>query len=163
MNNNENLDTELFQLFLKYYERITEKARRNQGFKFGQNNYHLFSKEEKEGIKFFNFMSKIFDLNSDLEKTHVFTRRFPIKEYYEKHDIDQLSFIKYHYEVFIHKIHTLLEVKKLWLNSFYNIGLKEEDCNWKNLKKYSKIQESPAKIICSIWSKRNLNSIMSIN
>lgn len=140
-------ELELRQSFLEFYQRTRKSATEHPEFKLGQNNYHLLSKSGKEASRAFIFMTKIYDLITDLERTHTFIKRFPLKEYYEKNDIDQLDFIKYHYEVFIHKIHTLLEVKKLWLNDFYEIGLKEKDCNWNNLKKYNKIQNSIAKII----------------
>ncbi|MEP6262815.1 MAG: hypothetical protein ABJ092_14660 [Gillisia sp.] len=153
MDNDKVSDFELRKFFLEYYEKSRNTATQHPDFKLGQNNYHLLSEDAKEASQVFKFMNKIYGLTSDLEKTHIFMRRFPIRDYYEKNDIDQLDFIKYHYEVFLHKIHTLLEVKKLWLNDFYNIGLKEEDCNWNNLKSYSKIQKSPAKFIIEFYFK----------
>ncbi len=140
-------ELELRKSFLEFYEKTRKTATEHPEFKLGQNNYHLLSKKGKEASRVFNFMTKIYGLITDLERTHTFIRRFPLKDYYEENDIDQLDFIKYHYEVFIHKVHTLLEVKKLWLNDFYEIGLKEKDCNWNNLKTYNKIQKSPAKTI----------------
>jgi len=144
MQKDNELFLELMDYFFKYIERSRKNATEHPDYKIGKNNYHLLSENEKMAIGILKYMSKVFGLNSDLEKTHTFIRRFPIKEYYKKNEIDQLEFIKYHYEVFIHKIHTLLEVKKLWLNDFFEIGLKEEDCNWNKLKTYKKIQKSPA-------------------
>lgn len=153
MSNDKITEFELRKFFLEYYENSSKTATQHPDFKLGKNNYHLLSEDAKEANQVFNLMNKIYGLTSDLEKTHTFMRRFPIKDYYEKNDIDQLDFIKYHYEVFLHKIHTLLEVKKLWMNDFYNIGLKEEDCNWNNLKSYPKIQNSPAKFIIEFYFK----------
>ncbi|HLS11810.1 MAG TPA: hypothetical protein VK050_06585 [Flavobacteriaceae bacterium] len=151
---NENVsDLELRKYFLEYYQKLKKTATKHPEFKLDQNNYHLLSKDAKEASQMLNYMSKIDGLLADLEKTAVFIRRFPLKEYYQKNDIDQLDYIKYHFEVFIHKIHTLLEVKKLWLNEFYEIGLDERDCNWNNLKNYKKIQKSPAKIIIDNYYK----------
>ncbi|SFN99468.1 hypothetical protein SAMN04487989_10876 [Bizionia echini] len=150
----ENLsELELRQSFLEFYHRTRKSATEHPEFKLGQNNYHLLSENGKEASRAFNFMIKVYDLITDLERTHTFIKRFPSKDYYEKNDIDQLDFIKYHYEVFIHKTHTLLEVKKLWLNDFYEIGLKEKDCNWNNLKTFNKIQNSTAKIIIENYYK----------
>ena len=153
MNDDNVTDFELRKFFLEYYEKARKTATEHPEFKLGQNNYHLLSKNAKEAGRILDFMTRISGLTSDLDKVQVFIRRFPLKEYYETNDIDQLDFIKYHYEVFIHKIHTLLEVKKLWMNDFYKIGLKEEDCSWDNLKKYNEIQKSPAKIILDAYYK----------
>ncbi|MBN3584814.1 hypothetical protein JYB64_20650 [Algoriphagus aestuarii] len=153
MQTDEDLDLELMNFFFNYFENSRKEVTEHPEYNIGKNNYHLLSNNAKEASRILTFMGKIFGLNSDLEKTYTFIRRFPIKDYYQKNDIDQLEFIKYHYEVFIHKIHTLLEVKKLWLNDFYEIGLKEEDCNWNKLKTYSKIQMSPAKIIIENYFK----------
>ncbi|PIE48249.1 MAG: hypothetical protein CSA40_01330 [Flavobacteriales bacterium] len=141
------LDSRLIESFLEYYGKSIKAASEHPNYELNQSNFHRLSKEEKEARRVFSYMNKVYGLISDLEKTHTFIRRFPIKEYYNKNNINQLDFIKYHYEVFIHKVHTLLEVKKLWLNDFYEIGLKEKDCNWNNLKGYQKIQKSPTKII----------------
>lgn len=107
MDNDKVSDFELRQFFLEYYEKSSKTATQHPDFKLGQNNYHLLSEDAKEVSQVFNFMNKIYGLTSDLEKTHIFMRRLPIRDYYEKNDIDQLDFIKYHYEVFLHKIHTL--------------------------------------------------------
>lgn len=150
----ENLsELELRKSFLEFYNKTRKSATEHPDFKMGQNNYHLLSNDGKETSLLFNYMMKVNGLIDDLQRTHTFIRRFPLKEFYEENEIDQLDYIKYHYEVFIHKIHTLLEVKKLWLNDFYNIGLKEEICNWNNLKTHAKIQNSPAKIIIDSYFK----------
>ena len=146
-------ELELRKSFLEFYGRTRKSATEHPDFKIGENNYHLLSNNGKEASLVFNYMMKVYGLITDLERTHTFIKRFPLKEYYESNDIDQLDFIKYHYEVFIHKIHTLLEVKKLWLNDFYKIGLKEKDCSWDKLKTYTKIQKSPTKIIVDSYYK----------
>ncbi len=146
-------ELELRKSFLEFYSKMGKSVTEHPDFKIGQNNYHLLSENGKEASRVFVFMTKVYGLLTDLERTHTFIKRFPLKKYYEANEIDQLDFIKYHYEVFIHKIHTLLEVKKLWMNDFYNIGLKEEDCNWNNLKTHNKIQNSPAKIIIEFYFK----------
>ncbi|WP_157609326.1 Cthe_2314 family HEPN domain-containing protein [Psychroflexus torquis] len=144
---------ELRKFFLEYYRKTREIVKIHPEYKLGQNNYHLLSQDAKDASRLFNFMNKVYGLISDLEKTHTFIKRFPLKDYYQSNDIDQLDFIKYHFEVFIHKVHTLLEVKKLWVNDFYGIGLKEEDCNWNNLKSYDKIKKSPTSIIIKNYFK----------
>lgn len=146
-------DVELRKIFFIHYNFKIKEECQNPDYDINKNNYHLFTKEGKQASRFFNYMTKVTDLISDLNKTLVFIRRFPSKEYYKSNDINQLNFIKYHFEVFIHKIHTLLEVKKLWLNDFYEIGLKEQNCNWENLMKYEKIQKSPASAIIKNYFK----------
>ena len=144
---------ELIKYFSSYYAKIIRSASKHPDFKSNQNNHHLLSENAKEANRIFDFMGRLNGLTSDLDKIQTFIRRFPLKKYYKSNDIDQLDYVKYHYEVFIHKIHTILEVKKLWMNDFYNIGLKEEDCNWNNLKGYSEIQKSPTKIIIDSYFK----------
>lgn len=147
-------EPELRELFLDFFEKSRKEATEHQDYDINKNNnYHLLSESGKKASRVFKYMNLLLDLLSDLEKTHTFIKRFPLKEYYEKNDIDQLDFIKYHYEVFIHKVHTIIEVKKLWLNDFYEIGLKEKDCNWKNLKGKKKLQKSSAKIIIENYYK----------
>lgn len=159
MSNQEYLDDdkltafELRKYFLEYYEKSTRPVTKHPDFLSNKNNYHLLSENAKEASRVFDFMSRLTGLTSDLDKIQVFIRRFPLKKYYESNDINQLDYIKYHYEVFVHKIHTVLEVKKLWLNDFYRIGLKEEDCNWSNLKGHVEIQKSPTKIIIDSYFK----------
>lgn len=159
MDDDKTTDFELRKFFLEYYRKTTQSITEHPDFKLGQNNYHLLSENAKDASRLFNFMNKIYGLISDLEKTHTFIRRFPLKNYYESNDIDQLDFIKYHYEVFIHKIHTLSEVKKLWMNDFYEIGLKEKNCKWHILKNYDKIQKSQTKIIIEAYHKSFKNII----
>lgn len=159
MNNDKSTKIKLRVKFLEYHHRITKAVIKHPEFKFGKNNHNLLSIEAKEAQKIHNFICKIDDLISDLEKTYTFIKRFPIKEYYEKNNINQLDFIKYHFEVFIHKIHTILEVKKLWLNEFYKVGLKEKDCNWNKLKNNEKVHKSPAKIIVNNYFKSFENII----
>ncbi|MDP9955052.1 hypothetical protein J2X97_000689 [Epilithonimonas hungarica] len=102
-----------------------------------------YTTKERKGLKLFDYINKINGLLDDLKSVEVFIRRYPLKDYYEKNNIDQLKFIKYHYEVFLHKIHTILEVKKLVLNELYSIGLSEKECSWNELKKHNEIQKSP--------------------
>lgn len=151
--------------FLQYHRKVMDFAMKHPQYEIGRNNYHLLSKEAKETCSILDYMNRLIDLKSDLDKTATFIRRFPIKEYYHENDIDQIDFIKYHFEVFIHKIHTILEVMKLMVNEFYNIGLKEEDCNWKNLKNHEDVKNSAVSKIIQIYYKsfKHLISLRHMN
>lgn len=161
-----NVDFELMSQFLTYYNKLRKKVMLHPEFKFGKNNYHLLSEEAKEAKGIFDYIGRLFDLNSDLKKIETFIRRFPNKKYYESNDINQLDYIKYHYEVYIHKINTIKEVMILLLNEFYKIGLNEKDCTWSNLKKHKKIKNSSTIQIVEFYYKtfnhliklRNLNT-----
>lgn len=159
-------DLELKKLFLKYIEKTINKAKNHPQYRINENNYRLLSEDAKMALSVLHYINNLKDLVSDLKKTQIFIRRFPNKEYLLENDIDQLSYLKYHYEVFIHKIHTILEVKKLAINDFYKIGLREKDCNWLNLKNQSAITDKPVKKIIENYFKsfehiilqRNLNT-----
>lgn len=156
MNSDKTINLELQKLFTNYYNKEINKlatAIEDINSNLVQNNSILLSKKEKEASQILNFITRLNSLASDLDKIQVFIRRFPLKEYHELNNINQLDFIKYHYEVFIYKIHTLLEVKKLWLNDFYKIELKERDYNWTKLKRFNQIQKSPAKAIIESYYK----------
>lgn len=133
---------EIRKYFAEYIEKSIGLAENNPEFDFSKNNYHLHSENTKFALAIFKFQMKLYELISDLKKVEVFMRRFPNRTFYEENNIDQLDHIKYHYEVFIHKIHTILEVKKLAINTLYSIGLKEENCTWDNLKNQKEIKNS---------------------
>ncbi len=146
-------DIELRKYFYQYLENTMEVIRNHPEYDINKNNYHLNSEDGKLAYIVFDYLTKLHDLISDLKRIEVFMRRFPCKKFYEENDIDQLSYIKYHYEVFIHKIHTILEIKKLAVNEFYKIGLKERDCTWRNLKNQNKIKNTSVSKIIEIYHK----------
>ena len=146
-------DFELRKFFLEYLEKVMNITKNHPEYDIKKNNYHLHSKDAKLALSILNFQTKLNDLVADLKKVEIFIRRFPNKKFYEENDIDQLDYVKYHYEVFLHKIHTILEVKKLAINTFYEIGLKEKDCTWKNLKNQKKIKNSAISKIIEFYFK----------
>lgn len=167
---NEEEKDELLKLFLSYQERIFINVRKHPEYDINKNNNHLFDEDGKTALKILKYMGLLNGLVDDLKKIVVFMRRFPDKKYYLENDIDQLSYLKYHYEVFIHKIHTILEVKKLSLNDVYKIGLLEKDCSWSNLKGNPKIRTTETTKIIEAYfetfvhliNHRNLNTHRAI-
>lgn len=161
---------EILKLFLKYYEKVTKNVHNHPEFNINKNNHHLFDKNGKIAMQIMKYMGLLNSLTDDLKKVVVFMRRFPNKDFYLENDIDQLSYLKYHYEVFIHKIHTILEVKKLALNNIYEVGLLEKDCSWSNLKSSPKIRKTNTTKIIEAYFKtfshliehRNLNTHRAI-
>jgi len=157
---------ELRNFFIEYLEKTMSYAKNHPEYDINKNNYHLHSDNAKLALTILNFTTKLKDLIFDLKKTQVFIQRFPNKKFYEENEIDQLAYIKYHYEVFLHKIHTILEIKKLAVNEFYKIGLDEKDCSWKNLKNQPKLKNKPVSTIIEFYFKsfehiikhRNLNT-----
>ncbi|MFY0631961.1 MAG: hypothetical protein JXR05_16485 [Flavobacteriaceae bacterium] len=143
----EELYFKLLKVFIEYYRKTMKDLEEHPEFELGQNNHHLLTDEAKKVSRISDFMSRLSGLISDIDKVIVFVRRFPSKTYYESNDMNQLDFIKYHFEVFIHKIHTILEVKKLLINDFYELGFENENCSWNNLKKHKKIKTSEVKKI----------------
>lgn len=131
---NENItDLELREFFLKFVSKVLKTIEVQEL----NESSPIINQIQKDTLINFNYLNNIDNLFSDLKKTHTFIKRYPIKNYYEKNQINQLDYIKYHYEVFIHKIHTILELMKHWVNEYYHIGLKDKECNWINLKKHN--------------------------
>lgn len=95
---------------------------------------------------FLRCLTTIEELEDDLNKVLVFIKRFPQKDYLAKNNINQFDYIRYHLEVYMHKIHTMLEVYRIWINDFYEIGLNHRDCSWNNLKGKKKIRDSQIRI-----------------
>lgn len=163
---NEEEKNELLKLFLNYQERIFTNVRKHPEYDISKNNNYLFDEDGKTALKILKYIWILNGLVDDLKKNVVFMRRFPDKKFYLENDIDKLSYLKYHYEVFIHKIHTILEVKKLSLNNVYNIGLPEKDCSWSNLKSNPKVRATNTTKIIEAYFKtfshlidhRNLNT-----
>lgn len=134
---------ELRRKFHDYLEKTMEEVKNHPEYDFNKNNYHLNSEDGKLALIVLDYTTTLRDLIVDLRRVEVFIRRFSNKSFYNENDIDELDYIKYHNEVFIHKIHTILEIKKLAINKFYKIGLKEKDCSWKNLKNQPKLKDNP--------------------
>tara|TARA_Y100000588_G_C14208860_1_gene905830 strand:+ start:623 stop:1372 length:750 start_codon:yes stop_codon:yes gene_type:complete len=127
-------DFKLNKYFLDYKRRLILSVQSHPNYSTTENKHNLLNPDEKLAIGISDFKVRLIELVSDLKKILVFIRRFPNREYYEENDINQLNYIKYHFEVFVHKIHTILEVKKLTINHIYDLGLKERDCHWNKMK-----------------------------
>lgn len=81
--------------------------------------------------------AKIAELNNikeDLHKVIIFLKRFPLKKYYEENDIFELDYIKYHLEVFFHKVATGSDLLKLLVNVVFDLGIDNKRCKLKILK-----------------------------
>lgn len=82
--------------------------------------------------------SKFVELNSikdDLRKIIVFLRRIPFKNFYAENDISELDYIKYHLEVFFHKVSTGSDLLKLLVNVLFDLQIENRKCNIPNLRK----------------------------
>lgn len=117
---------ELRRKFHDYLEKTMEEVKNHPEYDFNKNNYHLNSEDGKLALIVLNYTSTLKELIVDLRRVEVFIRRFSNKSFYNENDIDELDYIKYHNEVFIHKIHTILEIKKLAINKIYKIGVNRQ-------------------------------------
>lgn len=157
MKNEENTDNQepagfaLRRVFFSYIHKVSKKVSQHPNYKPEENNYDILSSNQKLSFRIVEYTSKLNGLLSDLNKTHVFIRRFSDKKYMEKNEISNLSYIKYHYEVFMHKIHTILEVMKLAVNDIYEIKLPPKDCTWDNLKNNPIFKHTKTKLIIEAY------------
>ena len=136
----ENRNYELIRYLLNAVSDARKEPEDHKDFNILKNNFHLFSKRNKYVMNVFRHYNKLLEFNSDLNKVELFLRIFPSATLFKENDLDHFAYIKYHTEVFFHKIHTILEIKKLMINEVYNLGLSEKNCSWDNiLKKKSKV------------------------
>lgn len=141
------------ELLIQFLKLIPRDIQNRKGFSFEKNNYHLLSSTEKYIMDIFNLYNRLNELYKDLERVIIFIKRYPTAKYYESNNIDKLAYIKYHTEVYLHKIHTILEVMKLILNDVYELEIAEKDCTWNKLKNNSKVNQTKAYKIIELFHK----------
>lgn len=122
-----------------------------EGFSIENNNYHLLSEKEKYIVGVQTGFNRITDCIDQIEYIPVFIRRFPPREYFHKHGINQLKYIQYHLETFSHKVATLLDLMKLIVNEVFQAGIPEKDCSWDKLRKTVGVNERPMKLIAKYF------------
>jgi len=136
-------DSELLVKFLKLIPSGREVEKR-VGYSSSKNNYNLLTPAEKYVMNIFNLYNRLTGLLADLDRVITFTKRYPASNYYEKNNIDKLDYLKYHTEVYLHKIHTIMEVKKLILDEVYELGIPEKDCSWTKIKRNQIVNQTRA-------------------
>ncbi|GAA4027186.1 hypothetical protein GCM10022386_08190 [Flavobacterium cheonhonense] len=139
---------ELHNKFFEVVNRTMIEIHKHPAYSSCKNNHNLLSQEGKYAQQVFKHFSKIHETQQDLRKIEIFLRRFPLKKFYEKNEISHLDYIKYHTEVFYHKVHTILELFKLMINEVYEVGYNGKRCTWENLLKSETLKGSiPLNII----------------
>lgn len=160
------LNIELYRKFIDVINSSIEELYNHPERKSSQSNFHLLSEKGKYSSKVFEYYSKMNQTLDDLRKIEIFLRRFPLKNFYQDNEITHLDYIKYHTEVFYHKINTLLDLFKIIINNVYELGLSEKKCTWENLIKSEKSKQSVLIKVVECYYKsfehvliaRNLNS-----
>ncbi|MEZ4956697.1 MAG: Cthe_2314 family HEPN domain-containing protein [Saprospiraceae bacterium] len=127
-------DSRLARNILEATNEASDEATKAEGYNIMKNNYHLLSERGKYVMGVFRYYNRILSVAEDLDKVQVFLRRFPNTKYLKENGINQLSYTQYHIEVAIHKVHTILELKKLMINEVFELGLSERDCSWDLIK-----------------------------
>lgn len=122
------------ELFIKEVQSEMEKALEHPDHDINKNNYKCLSERGKYLVETNSLICKINELLRDIKKVLIFIRRFPNPKYFIDNDIDNIDYIKYHLEVLTNKIHNILEIMRLTINSVYELGLSTNDCSWNNLK-----------------------------
>ncbi len=128
-------DNEFTANLIKTNMRILKDFDKRDGYKFGENNYHLLNEFER-------YISDISKINSELrgvfeqiQHIKIYLRRFPLRKFYYENEISETTYFKYHTEALLHKVHTISEIMKLMVNKVYYLRIPPKDCNWKNLNK----------------------------
>ena len=134
-------------------------------FNPSENNHLLLTTKEK-------YVKSTMELHCNLSQTFggigfvkTFLRRFPFKKFYFQNEINNLNYIQYHTEPFIHKVNTIKEIMLLLINEVYVLEVAKEDCSWKKLSNKIDNQNESMRLIDSFYSTfktfielRNLNS-----
>ena len=99
------------------------------------NKRHLLTSIHKLNIDINSKFVALDNVMGDLEKVAVFLRRIPDKRFYEENEISELDYVKYHLEVFFHKVATGSDLLKLLVNVVFELNIPNRSCNMKNLQK----------------------------
>lgn len=124
----------IFDAFIEIYKVEIEAPQKKQAFSLGQSNRHLLSARGVYLVDVQGYWSKLYIIQDDLEKALKFIRYIPYKKQLERMGLNPLDCLKYHTEVFSHKISTLLDVMRIMVNIVYEYNLTERQCTWENLK-----------------------------
>jgi len=132
----------------------------------GENNWHTLRIDEKYIMRVFNLYVRLDHVLEQLQHVSIYLKRFSPASYYEKENINGLIYTQYHMEVYIHKIHTVLDLMRLMVNRVYEFNIADENCTWSVLKDYPGIKGSIVEsILNSYWvtfkdiiNGRNLNT-----
>lgn len=97
-------------------------------------------------VNSFNVLSRLNDISNDLERCIIYMEHLYNPELYNKYSISPIDNLKYHTEVFIHKITTIREIMFQAVNQIYELELNEIECtSWKIISK--RMQNKNMKIL----------------
>lgn len=123
-------------------------------------------KNELYFIDSFVLVNKLLDLHKQLSKIPAFLSRFD-RNHFSNHDIRQTDFIIYHYEVFLSKVYTIVEVALSITNIVYKLEIKPRGLNYKSVKeklKHTDALEELATLYLSLNQIRQIrNSVVHRN
>ena len=97
--------------------------------------YENLSNFEKYIIDISKHNNNLLAAIKEIEYVVTFLKRFPLKSFFKDNDVNEIEYIKYHIEVYYHKLFTISELLKLLINRIYLLGLDERKCNSENLMK----------------------------
>lgn len=164
-------DFEVMKYFSEYCVKTIRYASAHDDFSNQKNNHHLLSEDGKLALFCSEYLSKLDGLLNDLGKVVIALKS---KKGNSENDytsqLNYLENLKCQQEIFFHKILTVLDVQKLWVNDFYEINLEKKKCSYKNLMEYKAFEHSSAqpyienyfKTFKHIIEKRNLNTHRAI-
>lgn len=150
-----------------FYRNLIEASRflmddnfsNRKGYTQGKNNYHILTQGEKKISRTFRLLSCLSTTLLDIRMVYLFIKRFPSKDFLNKNDISELDYIKFHYEVFIHKVHTICEIMKLISNEVLDLKIPEKECNWASLIARKSFNKSKCKEVIDGYFKSFKNLI----
>lgn len=99
------------------------------------NKRHLLIPIHRLNIDINSKFVELSNIKDDLKKVIIFLLRIPTKKFYEENEISELDYVKYHLEVFFHKVATGSDLLKLLVNVLFDLKIDNRKCNLINLKK----------------------------
>lgn len=119
----------------------------------GQNNWDTLTLEEQYIMRCFNMFTRLDTVIEQLNHISIYLSRYHGHKDHSTHNINPLSYTQYHVEVYVHKIHTVLELMRLMVNRVYEFNIPDKDCTWEKLKAFPGVKGSAIEKILNSYFK----------
>ncbi len=90
--------------------------------------------EERYIIDAYDIIHNIHNCLETIDNAILFIKEGWDSEFGVKHRINEDTYLLYHYDIICHKIYTVRDLYFKLINHIYELGLKNKECKWKNIK-----------------------------
>lgn len=127
--------TKLLKRFAEHSGQLMSAVKDLPEMQVEGNKRHLLTPIHRLNIDINSKFVEVSNIKDDLKRVIIFLRRIPTKKFYEENEISELDYVKYHLEVFFHKVATGSDLLKLLVNVLFELKIDNRKCNLRNLKK----------------------------